>query len=122
MLRIRDEQYDALLQAVREHYVDRMLLYFRRHWAEECAGLVDPALREVIITARDRAEGYGIDVEADVVRFTAVWLLLGEDFDLSDRYPWAPAILKDDEADGTIKVTQLAAAARDVLAQRGNRI
>ena len=120
MLKIRSEQHQALREAYRELYVDRTSVYFRRNWAEECEKLDDDQLREMICDARDRAETYDIDLEADVVRFTEVWLMLGADFDRSADYPWAAAVLSDEDTDGTIKVEQLAGAAVDVLDDKGD--
>jgi len=114
MLQIRREQDSALLAVVREAYVERILAYFRRHWTADCAAMDDDALRAMIRAARSRAERYGISVEADVVRFTEVWLVLGADFDTSPKHPWAAVILANEDADATIKVEQLAQAASDV--------
>lgn len=122
LLKIRREQQEALREAYRELYVDRTCDYFRRNWSEECETLEDDQLREMICNARDRGETYGINIEADVVRFTEVWLLLGEDFDRSPEYPWAADVLADEDTDGTIKVEQLAGAAVDVLDDRGDPV
>jgi hypothetical protein len=121
MLRIRSEQQEALVDAYRELYVDRTCQYFRRNWSGECEGMDSEALRSVIRDARGRAESYGIYIEADVVRFTEVWLLLGEDFDHSPKYRWAPDILTNEDTDGTIKTEQLASAAVNVLAAGENK-
>jgi hypothetical protein len=121
MLKIRHDQYAALKEAYRELYVDRTRDYFRRNWPRETDDMDDEQLRDMIRDARDRAEGYGISIEADVVRFTEIRLVLGEDFDRSPDYPWASAVLSDDDTDGTIKVEQLAGASLEVLDSKGKR-
>ena len=119
MLKIRREQYEALRAAYRELYVDRTRDYFRRNWFDACEALSDEQLSQLVREARDRAETYGITIEADVVRFTEVWLLLGGDFDRSNDYPWAEVVLTDQDTSGTIKTEQIVQAAAEVLDDNG---
>lgn len=103
MLKIRPEQYEILRESYRERYVQRTRDRLRREWPEECAGLEEPQLEELVRRARDKAESYGLEVEGDVWLFTESWLLIGDDFDESPEYPWARQILQDDQMNGTAK-------------------
>ncbi len=119
MLKIRREQYEALREAYRDLYVDRTCDYFRRNWADQTADMEDEQLGDLVRAAREQAEGYGINIEADVVRFTEVRLLLGSDFVSSPQYPWAYPTLTNHDTDGTIKVEQIVRAATKALDKNG---
>ena len=107
MLKIRRDQDAAMLAEVRLNFEDRVHAYVTEHWSEWAQSAGEEPTREFIRSTIDRAESHGVTIEADVVKYLEVAILLGGGFDESGAYPWAQRILRSRETDATIKVTQL---------------
>jgi hypothetical protein len=56
---------------------------------------------------RQKAVGYGVELRADVARFAATALFLGQDFDTDPGLPWARAILVGTAVSATEKIDRL---------------
>ncbi len=107
MLQIRAEQYEILAEEARRYFHRRALQHFKREWNEEVSGLDDDDILEMIEDAHDKCDQYGIEAEPDVITFAEICLLLGDDFEEDERYPWAREILNEDKLDGVRKVLLL---------------
>ncbi len=60
MLRIRDDQMNALQRPALEDFIDDMMLHVHEHFAEESAELGIAGVRERIEQGIRSAEGYGV--------------------------------------------------------------
>jgi len=107
MLQIRPEQYEVLNKYARENFVKRVYQYFLDDWKKECRDMNQGELKAMIRKGMEAAESYGIEIEADVVKYLEICLQLGEEFSTSPDFPWAQNILLNQETDGTIKIEQL---------------
>jgi hypothetical protein len=107
MLEIRQEQYEALNENAREQFFRRVIQYLRTEWKSQCEDMDQSQLETMVREQTETAESYGIEIEADVVKYLEIALQLGEDFDTSEQFPWAQKILTNQETDGTIKIQQL---------------
>ena len=120
MLKIRPDQEAVLLRAKRERFVTRVMAHLRRHWTEEVSGMDEAGLRDHIETHRDKAEDYGVDIEADVMKYIEVASLLGPGFDNDAAYPWAKKILRNADWRGRVKAQLLRERAVLTLQQKGS--
>ena len=100
MLVIKAGQLSALSQGRVAQFEARMSEHLRRvypDWA--LADAVDPTQREALAAfvrqGRAGAERYGLRLELDIARYLHVMHDLGEHFDESPEYPWAPALLTE---------------------------
>jgi hypothetical protein len=98
MLVIRAGQLSALSQARLASFESKMCEHLRSvypNWS--LASATDPAacaaLRNFVRHGRARAEQYGFGVELDIARYLHVMHDLGQRFDESPEYPWAPSLL-----------------------------
>lgn len=93
MLVIRNAQMQALGQAPRRQFVERLSAHLRLQAPEPCAALSAEALGAVVEHAIVRAASHGITAETDVCEFAVVMSALGLDFDTDPRLPWASRCL-----------------------------
>jgi hypothetical protein len=107
MLKIREEQMKAFVQAVLLGYEDRMVIHLRSSFPEQTKTLPEHALREMIRTGMNKAEVYEVKDETDVERFLECMVRYGEDFDRDPQTSWAGEILRDEGFNGTEKMNQI---------------
>ena len=92
---IRDAQVEVFSREVVEVFVDRMVERLERDFPGELARWGEAPrgdLRRTIRAGIDRAEGYGLSREREVLRFVDLMARLGPSFD--ERLPWAAEILR----------------------------
>lgn len=107
MLVIRKEQMDVLADQAMKTFVSRVFGHLSEVFPDECRELGDEAVFRRIRDGIERAAGYGIDIEYDVVRFIDLMFILRGDYDTSDRFPWANQILLAPDENPTGKMDRL---------------
>ena len=93
MLKLRPEQYDALVAHSFKAMETRIAAALKKLWPVLCATLGDGQLRRRVRHARAAARSHGIRREADILRFARLMLAWGDDFNRSSETPWAAQIL-----------------------------
>ena len=116
MLKIRQEQIDAFIEARIRDFVHELCIRLRAEMAEECRNVAD--LNEFAASGVTRAKHYQIHSEGAVEGFIRIQLSLGADFDTDPRYPWAEEILRSGIAVDAVKVWLLSQSAGRVRAER----
>jgi hypothetical protein len=86
MLRILEEQMEALGQRSLREFVARMATYLREAFPRETRSLEGPALDAWVERGVARAAGLGVDTEPEVAQVLLLSLCLGED--AVERLPW----------------------------------
>jgi hypothetical protein len=108
MLRIRQEQMEALSETLRARFVRCQVARLRTAFAPELArlGLHDgAALAQTVERTIDMAATYGVHNEQDVELFLDCTMMLGPEFDRDPRLPWASSILQRYDLTGTEKMS-----------------
>lgn len=95
MLRIRPEQMAAMSEYMTQRFEDRMLVYVRSRYSQQCEGLDEPGTREWIRQGIKHSKEYEIVSERDVCGYIELMFELGRDFDTDPNRPWAGTILQD---------------------------
>lgn len=117
MLRVREEQLRLLEADARAGFLERLVRHFRRTWPEKAQAL-GGNLRPFLDNGLERAWGYGLTREVDVVRFINLMFVWGPDFDVSPGCRWAWQILHDPTLSGPVKVHQLVHRTSQELRQK----
>lgn len=110
MFLVRDAQRFAL---AREGFVPRGVAHVQRLFPAACQGLGGEGVRELVRYGYDRATGYGLDREADVLRYLTVMFVFGRDFDRDPAHPWAAEVLS---SSGELRGARLMSRAREAAA------
>jgi len=95
MLTIRSEQLDLLGQSQEENFILFLKDFLRAYFNEETKSESDEILIARIKTQFSNARQWGITAEKDIVDFSSLCILFGDDFCNNPNYPWAKAILND---------------------------
>lgn len=106
MIRFSQRQMTVLDAASLEAFVTRAVAHLRGRCAR-AAELGEAALRAAIRDGVDRAETYGVDDEADVLRFLELEFRHGPRFD--ERCAWARDELRRPHREGGRKLDRLEA-------------
>lgn len=103
-------------------FVSNLVAHFREHLPRHVAALGEDGVREAVQYGIRRARSYRIESEAGVRVFIQLMFVLGPDFDVDPRLPWAARCLRA-ETDEVSRVGALLASAgehlRAVEAARG---
>lgn len=113
MLKISPAQRDRFAQAMGSWFADRMVERVAALFPGAFAALGDASVREVVDDGIAAAAQYGIKAEIDVAHYIDLMFELSFDFDTSERFPWAGAILRDPHlgAADALRLIDLAAGA-----------
>lgn len=110
---IRRQQIASLSKISAAKFEARTAEHLARCFPDECKGLGDDKLRELIRYGVEHAAKYGIDLERDVCKYIDLMVVFGRDFDTSADRPWASLILEDKSlANSTAKTERLFAEAK----------
>ncbi len=93
MLKLRPEQYDALVAHSFKALDTRIAAALKKLWPVLCVTLGDEPLRRRVRHARTAARSRGIRQEPDILRFARLMLAWGDNFHRSSETPWAAEIL-----------------------------
>ena len=97
VLKIRDEQTDALAQARYGEFETRAKEHLRELFPAHVAAMPAEQFREFIRRCVDRARTFGLTSEQAVMCFAHLTLLLGEGFESGPRWPFVPFLLHQKE-------------------------
>lgn len=95
VLTIGPQALEALSEAARRSFEDRMGPHVRECFPDRCASISDQQLRDFIRAATDRAFGYDIVRECDVARFVYLMIAVNDQFDNDPQMPWVKPLLLD---------------------------
>ena len=105
MLTMSEEQTAALDQASLARFVADAASHLRERFPALTGGQDENALHGRITEDIERAAGYGVEDEADVLRYLEFSARYGPRFD--EELPWAQAELARPHRDGTRKMDNL---------------
>src|SRR5262249_32065729 len=103
-----EQHMAAFATQQRGRFEDEMVDYFHREYADESRRLGDEQLRELIREGVEKGNSYYIVREVDVARFIQFMVAIAPDFDVSDKTPWARAILTDFQTPAPQKLERIA--------------
>lgn len=96
MLRIREDQMNALQRPALEDFIDEMTLHVHEHFAEESAQLGVESVRARVEQGVRSAESHGVVSPRGVCKYINLMMIFGPDFDANPRTaPWVQPILND---------------------------
>ncbi|MSQ48570.1 MAG: hypothetical protein EXR78_09365 [Deltaproteobacteria bacterium] len=107
MLRIRQEQMEALSAVMRTAFVRRVVARLRTDFTSEMEKLClhDADLTPTVERIIDKAATYSVRNEQDVELFMDCAMMLGLEFDQDPSFPWARSILQRNDLTGTEKMS-----------------
>lgn len=111
MLRIRQQQLDALGATTRAHFRARMAAHLREHVPIWVASRADDELAAWVAAAHATAERHGLDTEPEAAQLILLLTVLGAD--AADRPAWAREVLEDDDLAAIGKLRRLVRRARE---------
>ena len=101
---IRCLQMEAFSEYTRRDFENRLIMHISEIIPAEAANMPEGGLRDRVRQAVDKALGYGIEAEEDVLLFVDFTFELGQDFEQTPEYDWALNILQDQRLPGHDKV------------------
>ena len=113
MLTIRNEQIQALDQAVVRILEKDILQYLKLTFPADCELLGEDGARAMIRDGALRARGYGLKTAPGVCVFIDLMFLLGSGFDSDPQLPRARGVLAASEGDEDSRVEDLSRLAKD---------
>ncbi len=111
MLRIREEQMEALGKRTRRRFVAMMRDYLRANFPRWVAPLSDEALAAWVEAVLGVAERHGVTTEPEAAQLLLLFLVFGADADA--RLPWVEETLADTGLAPVGKVKRLISLARE---------
>lgn len=113
-LTIRQEQLDEFSRREVRKFEDWVYGHLRKFFSDQCAAAGEEEIRGRIRYGIRRAGAYGITSQRDVCKFIDLIMMLGPDFEVSPRFPWAMEILKQ-PADSVARIAALTDYTENVL-------
>lgn len=109
MLIIRQEQLDALRDAMQRGFEDEALAHLQQYFPAETAAQSEEQLRAFIAVGKEHARSYGVEATNAMLCFIDVRFVLGDAFDTDPALAWVAAPLRDPFLpDGEARVEELA--------------
>ena len=116
---VRPEQLQALGEASRKEFEDRMVHHAAKVFPEVCRTLGEEGVRGLVRHGTARAAMYRLTREADLCRFIELMFAFGRDFDQSTKLPWVSATLLDESiADPSLRLARVVELANRLPAQQ----
>ncbi len=107
MLKLRKEHIEAFEAQVTSLFATRVIAHVKAVWPAECAELAEPAVKDTVKTAIQRAASLGLSNELDIVRFVDLAFILARDFETNPLASWTRSILVDRTLAPSAKVDRL---------------
>ncbi len=104
---MRAEHLRAFAQQQRERFVAEMHAHIRTEYPAEHRALGEKGATQFIERSMQKAAKYHITLENEVARFIELLLVLGEDFDVSSKTPWAGPILSEPLVSGRDRLARI---------------
>lgn len=115
MLKIRQEQLEALRQVPRQAFEDDMVAHFERYFALQATLLGEQRLRTVIRKGIVRAGEHELRTRRQICFYISIMLLLGSEFDVDPQLPWATQRLSDRRMHPSARILRLYDEVSDYL-------
>ena len=93
MLTIRREQIRAMAAPEIERFLERARAHVVQYFPDQCAALSHSQLKDAVTHGFERADGYGLETEQDLLRYLTLMFIFGREFDRDPTFPWAARIL-----------------------------
>jgi hypothetical protein len=116
MLAIRNIQLDVLREQRRQDFISRMVGYAREAYPVLCQPQEDTELAALMAGCMDRAIGYQLITETQVIRFLDLLLTFGTDVDSAPRFERITRILRREHGKGRPAVLRLNEVSRTLHA------
>ena len=116
MLTIRNEQMRLFSQEEVTKFEEGMIVHLRKFFPA-CRLASETTLRELIRYGIERARSYQITARRDVCKYVDLMTVLGRDFDVDERIPWASELLHSER--GATRMPRLMNAAQRYLNKPG---
>ena len=113
-LTIRQEQLDKFSRSEVRKFEDWVYEHLRKFFADQCAADGEEGIRDRIRYGIRRAARYGITSQRDVCKYIDLIMILGQDFEMGSRFPWAMEILER-PVDSVSKIAALTDYTENVL-------
>jgi hypothetical protein len=104
MLQFTPAQFDHFAALLRDSYDRKLAAFFRRETPDLVKHFDDEPLVAVVGYAVDRAESHGVSGSEATLKFVAIWLASGPDF---DRRPEVREFLEEPGASPDEKIDEL---------------
>ena len=104
---IRGDQMKAFGAAQEKACAERAAAYLRTQFPDHCSALGETRVAESVAIALSKREEHRFDTEEMLLLYLDVMYLLSFDFDTSDAYPWAKALLSDPDLGAPTRLTML---------------
>ena len=114
MLVIRERQLEGMQEAALRRFDDDLYDHVQTYFPRHHRHLGGPQIRRFIAYGRARAAARGFTSERNICLYIDLMVMLGSNFDVDVRLPWAAAMLAEDEHE-TLRIDRLANAAMDHL-------
>lgn len=114
MLKIRQEQFDALASASFERILDRWALELGTQFPDHTTRHSEVGLRVLLAMGATQAAAYGITDLINVREYLELLLRFGADSTGSPTTPWMSEILRDPTLNSTEKMDRIAAMVEDL--------
>jgi hypothetical protein len=95
MMIIRKEQLEAMQDVMLPRFDSEAARYLRDHVPDRTASLDDDQLLNRVSAGKRHARSYGVVAPAALLQFLVLRFLLGDDFDVDQRYEEISAPLRD---------------------------
>jgi hypothetical protein len=120
MLVIRKAQFDSLRDAALRNLVSLAYRHLTTALPEAVSAFGEQAVLASAQQAVSKCQTYGIERDADVLRYLNLMYVLGFDFDTDPAHPWSASILSDPKLTGRTKLDLLNTEAQRVLRNRAS--
>jgi hypothetical protein len=94
MIKIRKDQMEVLSNSSYGNFESRALTHLRKFFPDKFQAMNDNEAKAFVQHCRTRAKRFRLTSEQSVMYFSHLALLLGDDFDVSGRYPFVNAVLR----------------------------
>lgn len=115
MLKIRQDQIQALEEAGRRNFEVRLMQHLRENFPLHCAALGEAGVLQIIRDGAARAQHYKLTTEDHIRLYTELMFLLGSGFDADVQLTWAGETLRDESLDEAARAALLYERATDYL-------
>jgi hypothetical protein len=108
MLTIRKEQIRVFDEMAMKQFIERMVIYVRKHFPEESKSMDGEQLKNHICDVIPVAKKYGLVSERDICKYINLSMFYGTGFDKKPENDWMARMLMDSsEPNPSIRIRKL---------------
>jgi hypothetical protein len=107
MMRLNQDQFDVFKDFARANFYKKTACNLRERLPVEARAFDDLQLEEVVATAGDRGQAYGVTSAYDIRRFAECLLVHGMTFPDGETHGWARDVLEKGKMTGRAKMNML---------------